>query len=122
MSYRVLVADEAIEDIFNLVRYIYRDLCNPDAADKLYYDLYHEVENMGDFPMKFSDTGIRYRGHIIHKKVYNSYLIFYIVNKEKQEVYVLRIIKDLMEWQNLLNRTNIYHFSNDIDQNYDKLQ
>lgn len=38
-------------------------------------------------------------------------LIFYIINKEKQEIYVLRVIKDLMNWQKILNRANVYHFS-----------
>ncbi len=43
MNYRVFVTDEAIDDIFNLVKYIYVDLCNPDAADKLYVNLKQEV-------------------------------------------------------------------------------
>lgn len=38
---------------------------------------------MGDFPLKFADSGIKYRGYLIHKKVYESYLIFYIINSEK---------------------------------------
>ena len=111
MNYRVLLAGEAIADIFGLVQYIYTELCNPDAAEKLYYNLNREVKNMGDFPLKFSDSGIKYRGYIIHKKVYESYLFFYIINSEKQEVYVLRIIKDLMDWRRILDRTKTYHFS-----------
>lgn len=111
MNYRVLIADEAIADIFGLVQYIYTELCNSDAAEKLYHNLNREVKNMGDFPLKFSDSGIKYRGYIIHKKVYESYLFFYIINSEKQEVYVLRVIKDLMNWRKILNRTKIYHFS-----------
>lgn len=111
MNYRVLIADEALADIFGLVQYIHTELCNPDAAEKLFENLNRETKNMGDFPLKFSDSGIKYRGYIIHKKVYESYLIFYIINSEKQEVYVLRVIKDLMNWGKILNRTKIYHFS-----------
>ena len=111
MNYKVLIADEAIADIFRLVQYIHTDLHNPDAAKKLYHNLNREIKNMGDFPLKFSDSGINYRGYIIHKKVYESYLIFYIFSNKKQEIYVLRIIKDLMNWQKILNKTKIYHFS-----------
>lgn len=111
MSYKVLVTDEAIEDIFALVRYIYMELCNPDAAERLYYNLDREVKNLGDFPLKFSDSGIKYRGYTIHKKVYGSYLIFYIISKENQAVYVLRVLKDLMDWQKILNKIKLYHFS-----------
>lgn len=112
MNYRVLVADEAIEDIFDYVKYIHLELCNPDAAEKLYQNLNREVKNMGDFPLKFSDSGIRYRGYVIHKKVFESYLIFYIINDKKQEVYVLRIIKDLMNWQKILRKARVYNFTN----------
>ena len=70
------MADEVISDIFGLVQYIHTELCNPDAAEKLYHNLNREVKNMGDFPLKFADSGIKYRGYLIHKKVYESYLIF----------------------------------------------
>lgn len=112
MNYRVLVADEAIEDIFDYVKYIHLELCNPDAAEKLYQNLNREVKNMGDFPLKFSDSGIKYRGYVIHKKVFESYLIFYIINDKKQDVYVLRVIKDLMNWQKILRKARVYHFTN----------
>ena len=32
MNYRVLITDEATDDVFNLVKYIQVDLCNPDAV------------------------------------------------------------------------------------------
>ena len=111
MNYKVLITDEATNDVFNLVKYIHVDLCNPDAAKKLYTNLNREVSNIGDFPLKFADSGIRYRGYIIHKKVYLSYLLFYIINEENQTVYVLRILKDIMNWSNILQNANIYHFS-----------
>ena len=38
MNYRVLITDEATDDVFNLVKYIQVDLCNPDAANKLYIE------------------------------------------------------------------------------------
>ena len=111
MNYRVLITDEATDDVFNLVKYIQVDLCNPDAANKLYTNLNREVNNMGDFPLKFADSGIKYRGYIIHKKIYQSYLLFYIISDENQTVYVLRILKDIMNWRNILQKKNIYHFS-----------
>ncbi len=70
MKYKVLVTDEAIDDIFNLVKYVHMDLENPDAAEKLYNNLNREVSNIGLFPLKFSDSGVKYRGYIINKKVF----------------------------------------------------
>ena len=72
MNYRVLIADEALADIFGLVQYIHTELCNPDAAEKLYDNLNRETKNMGDFPLKFSDSGIKYRGYIIFRVTINK--------------------------------------------------
>ena len=110
LNYKVLVTDEAINDIIELVRYIAEDLFNPEAAERLLHNLKREVENCGAFPMKFSDTGIKYRDYIIHKKVFESYLIFYVINSGSQEVYVLRVMKDLMNWCQILRTTEKYHF------------
>lgn len=104
MNYRVLITDEATDDVFNMVKYIQVDLCNPDAANKLYTNLNRKVNNMGDFPLKFADSGIKYRGYIIHKKIYQSYLLFYIISDENQTVYVLRILKDIINWRNILQK------------------
>lgn len=65
---------------------------------------------MGDFPLKFADSGIKYRGYTIHKKIYQSYLLFYIISDENQTVYVLRILKDIMNWRNICDKKYIYHF------------
>ena len=111
MKYKVLLTNEATDDVFNLIRYIQIELCNPDAANKLYMNLKREVNNMGDFPLKFADSRIKYRGYTIHKRAYQSYLLFYIINDEDQTVYVLRILKDIMNWRNILQKTNVYHFS-----------
>ena len=67
-----------------MYKYIHVDLCNPDVANKLYTNLNREVNNMGDFPLKFADSGIKYRGYIIHKKIYQSYLLFYIISDRNQ--------------------------------------
>lgn len=111
MNYKVLMADEAIEDIFRSVKYIHLELCNPDAAEKLYRNINHEIRKLENFPAKFSDTGIRYRGYVIHKKIYETFLIFYTIDDARQEVYVLRVIKDLMNWKKMLRSAKAFHFS-----------
>ena len=110
MKYKVFVTDEAISDIIEFARYIDEELHNFEAAERLLHNLKREVENCGVFPMKFCDTGIKYRDYVIHKKVFESYLIFYVINSEAQEVYVLRVMKDLMNWYQILRTTKKYHF------------
>ncbi len=111
MYYNVLVTEEAENDVFELVKYIAINLGNIDASNNLYNSLEKEIHTLGHFPLKHVDTGIRYRGYMIHKKVYQSYLLFYIINNTQKEVYVLRILKDLMNWQRILRKENKYHFT-----------
>ena len=55
MNYKVLITDEATNDVFNLVKYIHVDLCNPDAANKLYTNLNREVSSLGDLSIIFQN-------------------------------------------------------------------
>ena len=55
MNYKVLITDEATNDVFNLVKYIHVDLCNPDAAKKLYTTLNREVSSLGDLSIIFQN-------------------------------------------------------------------
>ena len=55
MNYKVLITDEATNDVFNLVKYIHVDLCNPDAAKKLYMNLNREVSSLGDLSIIFQN-------------------------------------------------------------------
>ena len=107
----MLLTKEAIEDIAGLVNYIVLEFQNSDAAEKLYLDLKREIANIGNFPVRFLSTDIMYRKYVIHKKVYRSYLIFYIVNESSQKIYILRVIKDIMDWYQILRDTKVYHFN-----------
>ena len=52
MNYKVLITDEATNDVFNLVKYIHVDLCNPDAAKKLYTNLKQGSQQHWGLPFK----------------------------------------------------------------------
>lgn len=112
MKYKILIADEAINDMVSLIQYIRVDLCNPTAADKLMEGLQKTIMTLECFPEKYKEAGLTYRNYEIHKKVYQSYLLFYIINSKDKTISVLRILKDIMNWPGMLRETKIYHFSN----------
>lgn len=111
MKYKVLIADEAINDMVSLIQYMRVDLCNPSAADKLMAGLQETIAELEYFPEKYGESGITYRNYKIHKKVYQSYLLFYIINSKDKTISILRILKDIMNWPGILRETKIYHFS-----------
>ena len=54
MNYKVLITDEATNDVFNLVKYIHVDLCNPDAAKKAIYEFKQGSQQPWGFIYHFS--------------------------------------------------------------------
>lgn len=40
---RMQTVDEAVADIFELVKYIHTDLCSPNVAEKLFHNLNREI-------------------------------------------------------------------------------
>jgi len=107
-----MVTDEAVNDMADAAMYIRSELCNPTAAESLLADLQQELMNLGWFPKQGTDSGIRYRNYTIHKKVYQSYLFFYVFDEKSDTITVLRILKNIMNWPGILRETKIYHFSN----------
>ncbi len=111
MHYKVYMTDEAVSDVYSLTEYIRKELCNNDAAIKLYERLGEQIRKIGIFPAKFPGTGFMYRGYIIYKKVFKTYLIFYIINEFDKSVYILRVLKNKMNWKNILGTLKEYHFT-----------
>lgn len=76
MSYSIKISKEALEDIFGYIKYILKDLENPDGAIKLLHNFLNEINSLGIFPFKSLGIGFHYRGYQIHKKIYKSYFLF----------------------------------------------
>lgn len=62
------------------------------------------VEDLRVIPLGYKATGFRYRGYDIHIKTYDSYLLFFTVDKEQSEVIILRILQDRQNWEYILVR------------------
>lgn len=103
------MTEEAIDDVYDFERYMHFTLGNPIAASRFEKNIKREINTLVTFPPKHSATGIFYRGYMIHKRVYKSYLLFYIINHDEKEVYLLRILKDLMDWESHLRTVSTYH-------------
>ena len=112
VTFDIRITDEAISDMAEQILYIKNNLCNSEAADKLLADFRKEITQLGYFPLKSSDSGFTYRNYMIHKKVYQSYLIFYVLERKSNTIIILRVLKNIMNWPGILRETKIYHFSN----------
>lgn len=110
MLYDILESDESIQDIINFAIYIKLKLKNPKAADD-FLDAYDsEAESLKAFPKRYHNTFLKYRGYKIRIKPFGTYNIFFVVDDVKRVVIILRVLKDLQNWNHILHARQQYHF------------
>lgn len=108
-GYKVILTWEAIYDVTDIADYI-EDEFGQDRADRFQNDIKKEMEKLGYIGGGFTKTKILYRNYTIHKKTFPPSIFFYILMDEKQEVHVLRVLREERNWQNILKKTKGYTY------------
>ena len=108
-DYEILLTWEAIYDITDIADYIEADF-GQIRADVFLDEIRREIAKLQYNSHIFPKTQILYRNYVIHKKPFPPSLIFYIPIDEKQEVHVLRVLREERDWQNILSRPHNYTY------------
>jgi len=110
MDYNIRETNEAINDVSSLAAYMIEQFANHKAAldflDR--YDL--EALRLTSFPFGYRGISIEYRGYEIRIKPFDTYNMFFIVDTTDNIIYILRVLKNLQNWQEILRTENQYHF------------
>lgn len=108
-EYKVILTWEAIYDVTDIADYIEAEF-GKNRADRFQDDIKKEMEKLGYIGGGFLKTRILYRNYTIYKKPFPPSIIFYILMEEKQEVHVLRVLREERNWRNILKKTNSYTY------------
>ena len=101
--YKLEYLPVARKDMLEIVRYISRELQNPDAADRLAVELIDAVEGVLPFPYATpASQPIRPLKHEYRKILVQNYLMFYWVDEEKKLVTVARVVYAKRDYGRLL--------------------
>lgn len=93
----------ARKDMIEIVRYISRELQNPDAADRLAVELVNAAESVLTFPYAApAYQPIRSLKHEYRKILVQNYLMFYWVDEEERLVTVARVVYAKRDYGRLL--------------------
>lgn len=93
----------ARKDMLEIVRYISRDLQNPDAAEHLAVELVNAAESLLTFPYATpAYYPIRPLKHEYRKILVRNYLMFYWVDEEKKLVTIARVVYAKRDYSHLL--------------------
>lgn len=110
MRYNIMETNEVIQDVINFAYYMIDKFQNKKATED-FLDAYDdEVSGLDMFPNGYRGIGLEYRGYEIRIKPFDTYNIFFVVNEEKHEVTILRLLKDKQNWNRILKVKNKYHF------------
>ena len=102
-EYEVILETTAVLDLYGILDYITDILKAPQSAQRVFFSIEKQVMSLNIMPARhntvreepYASMGIR----IMHVENYNA---FYVIDEQKQEVHVLRILYNRREWKNLL--------------------
>ena len=98
-TYKVLISKRAIRDISNMKRYILEHFKYTQLGISFSSKIRKALESLEFFPFSNISSGLKYREYDIFIKASRTYMIFYIVDTEKQFVLIVRVLQDSMNWK-----------------------
>lgn len=111
MYHKILETDEAIQDIYHISCEAY-DYTKDKESGMVFLNLYDATTaGMAIFPEGFSSTDIEYRGYAIHILPFGNYNLFYVVDDKSKKIFILRVLYQKQNWQQILRVDNTYHLS-----------
>ena len=106
---KVILTWESICDIADIADYIETNF-SFDRANRFREDIKKQIKMLGVTGRGFPATRIYYRNYSIHKKYFPPSIIFYIIDESKQEVHVLRVLREERNWKEILGEHQKYTY------------
>ena len=101
-NYKIVLSKDALQDIKNTKAYILQTFMYREYAENFSKKIKAVIKALDPFAEGYEKTGYNIEGLEIYYKPYSTYLIFFVV--EDATVTVIRVLKDRMYWQAIINR------------------
>lgn len=93
----------AEDDLSDIEYYIYYELCNPQAAQRIVDGIFNASVGLGEYPMRYPIIKDYYFNKIeLRMAHFENYNIFYYSDYTDDKVYIIRILYNRADWQNIL--------------------
>lgn len=100
---RVVFTEPAEYDLLDIEHYIFVNLCNSHAAQRISDGILNVASGLAEYPEGHplvSDELLRRVG--LRMTHFDNYNIFYYYDLENDMVYIIRILYNKADWQNIL--------------------
>lgn len=102
---RVVFTEPAEYDLLDIEYYIFVDLCNPQAAQRISDGILDAAGKLEEYPEGHPLVGDELLGRMgIRTTYFDNYNIFYFYDVQNDVVYIIRILYNKADWQNILKR------------------
>ncbi|HZK43990.1 MAG TPA: type II toxin-antitoxin system RelE/ParE family toxin [Syntrophomonadaceae bacterium] len=102
-NYTIKMTPKAVTDLDNLYSYISEELFAPNPAMHILERIEKGIMNLKVFPFScnyVADEFLRSKGY--RKLIIDNYIAFYLVDKEKKQVIIMRVLYGKQKYENLL--------------------
>jgi addiction module RelE/StbE family toxin len=102
-NYRIKFTPIASEDLEEIYRYISKELHAEGAAVNLLEKIEQSVMRLKDYPFSCNyveDEFLKQKGY--RKLIIGNYIVFYLIDEEKEQVNIMRILYGRQKYQSLL--------------------
>ncbi len=102
---RVVFTEPAEYDLLDIEYYIFVDLCNPQAAQRISDGILGAAGKLAEYPEGHPLVGDELLGRMgIRITYFDNYNIFYYYDMQNDVVYIIRVLYNKADWQNILKR------------------
>lgn len=101
----VVFTEPAEYDLLDIEYYIFVELCNPQASQRITDGILNAAKNLSDYPTEHplvDDELLRSVG--LRMTCFDNYNIFYYYDTGNDTVYIIRILYHKVDWQSVLKR------------------
>lgn len=101
-KYKIVLSKDALQDIKTTKTYILQTFKYKEYAENFSKKIKTAIQALDPFAEGYEKTGFLIEGLEVYYKPCSTYLIFFVV--EDTTVTVIRVLKDRMYWQAIINR------------------
>ncbi len=101
----IVFTEPAEYDLLDIEYYIFVDLNNPQASERVIDGILDAVEKLEDFPEDhplLDDELLCRLG--LRMTRFDNYNIFYYYNEQQDIVYIISVLYNKADWKNILKR------------------
>ena len=108
MKYQIFYSETAKNDLKNIYRYIYNELCEPQIAAKQVQRIINEIRSLDEIPSRHKIYDAEpWHSQGLRTFSVNNYLVFYFVDEINGTVKIVRIMYGGRDIKTLLSETHL---------------